>query len=73
MDFKLGQEGKTMQNGTEATFKYTEDGETLKGVVTIPSKNRVIEDTYTVKQDELEVVCSQYRSNYGSVLLLWSR
>jgi len=54
IDFKLGEEGRTQHNGTEVTFKYTEEGDVLHSEIRVPSKNKVIHDTYTVKLDELE-------------------
>ena len=56
VDFKLGEEGKTTVNGTEATFKYTEDGQGLKLKVDVPSKSLVVENEYMPKGEELEVV-----------------
>jgi hypothetical protein len=56
VEFKLGEEGTVSHNNTEVKFRYTEDGDKLINEVKIPSKNKIIHDTYVVTGDELEKV-----------------
>ncbi|XP_055344085.1 secretory-abundant heat soluble protein 64681-like [Paramacrobiotus metropolitanus] len=52
--FKLGEEGKSSYNGTEFTFKYTEQASTdLTMDVTMPGYNKTIVDIWHVDGDEL--------------------